>query len=125
MLGLSNRAVSPLRTLGATPVWRYHPDLNRGIKVLQTFALPLGHGTETEILLYTLKIYKCKFLRFRRRFPFPATKRNCFHCNLSQLSCEERLCKSERLFKYSIVKHFCQTVFQQSIIKIYAFYIKF
>ncbi len=24
--------------------WRYHPDLNRGIKVLQTFALPLGYG---------------------------------------------------------------------------------
>ena len=26
-------------------LWRYHPDLNRGIKVLQTFALPLGDGT--------------------------------------------------------------------------------
>ena len=26
--------------------WRYHPDLNRGIKVLQTFALPLGDGTK-------------------------------------------------------------------------------
>ena len=25
--------------------WRYRPDLNWGIKVLQTFALPLGHGT--------------------------------------------------------------------------------
>ena len=25
--------------------WRCHPDLNWGIKVLQTFALPLGHGT--------------------------------------------------------------------------------
>ena len=25
--------------------WRYHPDSNRGIKVLQTFALPLGYGT--------------------------------------------------------------------------------
>ena len=23
--------------------WRRHPDLNRGIEVLQTFALPLGH----------------------------------------------------------------------------------
>ena len=28
--------------------WRYHPDLNRGIKVLQTFALPLGDGTILE-----------------------------------------------------------------------------
>ena len=26
-------------------LWRCHPDLNWGIKVLQTFALPLGHGT--------------------------------------------------------------------------------
>ena len=25
--------------------WRYHPDLNRGIEVLQTSALPLGYGT--------------------------------------------------------------------------------
>ena len=25
--------------------WRCHPDSNRGIKVLQTFALPLGYGT--------------------------------------------------------------------------------
>ena len=29
--------------------WRYRPDLNWGIKVLQTFALPLGHGTVFEI----------------------------------------------------------------------------
>ena len=27
-------------------LWRYHPDLNRGIKVLQTLALPLGYGTK-------------------------------------------------------------------------------
>ena len=25
--------------------WRCRPDLNWGMKVLQTFALPLGHGT--------------------------------------------------------------------------------
>ena len=25
--------------------WRCRPDLNWGVKVLQTFALPLGHGT--------------------------------------------------------------------------------
>ena len=25
--------------------WRCHPDLNWGIKVLQTLALPLGYGT--------------------------------------------------------------------------------
>ena len=33
----------PFRHIGK--IWRYHPDLNRGIKVLQTFALPLGDGT--------------------------------------------------------------------------------
>ena len=24
--------------------WRHHPDLNWGVKLLQSFALPLGHG---------------------------------------------------------------------------------
>ena len=28
--------------------WRYHPDLNWGVKVLQTLALPLGYGTMLE-----------------------------------------------------------------------------
>ena len=28
--------------------WRCHPDSDRGIKVLQTFALPLGDGTNLE-----------------------------------------------------------------------------
>ena len=34
--------------------WRCHPDLNRGIEVLQTFALPLGYGTifRTEVLYH-------------------------------------------------------------------------
>ena len=27
-------------------IWRRHPDLNRGIKVLQTFALPLGYSAD-------------------------------------------------------------------------------
>ena len=26
--------------------WRRHPDLNRGIRVLQTHALPLGYGAK-------------------------------------------------------------------------------
>ena len=26
--------------------WRRHPDSNRGVRVLQTLALPLGHGTK-------------------------------------------------------------------------------
>ena len=29
--------------------WRCRPDLNWGVRVLQTLALPLGHGTEYEI----------------------------------------------------------------------------
>ena len=28
-----------------TKIWRCHPDSDRGMKVLQTFALPLGYGT--------------------------------------------------------------------------------
>ena len=34
------------RIIGQPNFWRCRPDLNRGMKVLQTFALPLGHGTE-------------------------------------------------------------------------------
>ena len=30
------------------PYWRRHPDLNWGIKVLQTSALPLGYGAILE-----------------------------------------------------------------------------
>ena len=29
-------------------LWRRHPDLNRGIKVLQTLALPLGYSAIEE-----------------------------------------------------------------------------
>ena len=32
--------------------WRRHPDLNRGIEVLQTCALPLGHGAVQFMLYY-------------------------------------------------------------------------
>ena len=45
------RILSPVRlpfrhtSLCKNLIWRYHPDLNRGMKVLQTFALPLGYGT--------------------------------------------------------------------------------
>ncbi len=33
--------------------WRRHPDLNRGIKVLQTSALPLGYGAIFELIQTT------------------------------------------------------------------------
>ncbi len=29
--------------------WRCHPDLNRGMEALQTSALPLGHGTLSNV----------------------------------------------------------------------------
>ena len=53
VVGLEPTRSCPLRILSPVrlpfrhtwSVWRYHPDLNRGIKVLQTFALPLGDGT--------------------------------------------------------------------------------
>ena len=35
--------------------WRHHPDLNRGIKVLQTSALPLGYGAILFFKKRTLK----------------------------------------------------------------------
>ena len=31
---------------GVLFTWRHHPDLNRGVKVLQTSALPLGYGAK-------------------------------------------------------------------------------
>ena len=55
--------------------WRCHPDSNWGIKVLQTFALPLGYGTEKngavdeartrdlnlgKVALYQLSYYRIK-----------------------------------------------------------------
>ena len=37
------------RSTGSSPAnrfWRRHPDLNRGVRVLQTLALPLGYGAD-------------------------------------------------------------------------------
>ncbi len=31
--------------------WRHHPDLNRGIRVLQTHALPLGYGATFHLMM--------------------------------------------------------------------------
>ena len=41
-----NELYNIIATSKVVAFWRYHPDLNRGIKVLQTFALPLGDGTK-------------------------------------------------------------------------------
>ena len=44
-----NLQIYEIKERGSFPAlpffWRYHPDLNRGISVLQTDALPLGYGT--------------------------------------------------------------------------------
>ena len=41
--------------------WRHHPDLNRGIKVLQTSALPLGYGAIFILVKNrTLKVFNFK-----------------------------------------------------------------
>ena len=63
-------------------LWRCHPDLNRGMKVLQTFALPLGYGTEKigavdetrtrdlhlgKVALYQLSYYRIKSALGRNR----------------------------------------------------------
>ena len=34
------------RSSPANRFWRRHPDLNRGVRVLQTLALPLGYGAD-------------------------------------------------------------------------------
>ena len=36
--------------------WRHHPDLNWGIKVLQTSALPLGYGAVFAFSHYLAKV---------------------------------------------------------------------
>ena len=39
--------------------WRRHPDLNRGIKVLQTSALPLGYvaGQITDTAFFAVSVF--------------------------------------------------------------------
>ena len=42
--GILSPLCLPFHHSGKEFKWRRHPDLNRGIKVLQTSALPLGYG---------------------------------------------------------------------------------
>ena len=46
--------------------WRRHPDLNRGIRVLQTRALPLGYGAvfRTEVLYHAKFHLSMLFVNF-------------------------------------------------------------
>ena len=75
-------------------MWRCHPDLNRGMKVLQTFALPLGYGTnkngavdETrtrDLHLGKVALYQ---LSYYRMVPWggvePPTRRFSVYCSTS------------------------------------------
>ena len=45
MLKAAKRKITPYIKYAVISFWRWHPDLNRGIKVLQTSALPLGYAT--------------------------------------------------------------------------------
>ena len=62
--------IKELCTFVQSSLWRRHPDLNRGIKVLQTLALPLGYSAAS------LRLVKEKtariFLERETRFE-PAT----------------------------------------------------
>ena len=52
--------VNKKRTVPKNSPWRHHPDLNWGVKVLQTSALPLGYGavTRPNIMQYTGRFVK-------------------------------------------------------------------
>ena len=54
MTSQSNRNSSDL---GCHSLWRRHPESNRGIKVLQTSALPLGYGAVLSFVKKTLKAF--------------------------------------------------------------------
>ncbi len=41
-------------------IWRRHPDLNWGIRILQTLALPLGYGAE-HYIIFKKKCFSTSF----------------------------------------------------------------
>ena len=43
-LRMKNTKQKPCHFVTGFSLWRHHPESNRGIKVLQTSALPLGYG---------------------------------------------------------------------------------
>ena len=50
--------------------WRHHPESDRGIKVLQTSALPLGYGAVNLLIYYSRNTCVCQglFTVFRKYF---------------------------------------------------------
>ena len=69
--------------------WRHHPDLNWGIKLLQSFALPLGYGAVYIILI----AHRRYVIQRRLRFVVDWSERRDIRCLLLTLA---RLCPLPR-----------------------------
>ena len=69
----SVRAASLLRVRSFSDHWRRHPDLNRGIKVLQTFALPLGYSA---VYIFPRQFRKTAQIFRLKRWRLRKTRRN-------------------------------------------------
>ena len=61
--------------------WRHHPDLNWGIKLLQSFALPLGYGATRLSTPMSVRNSRTPIsLERETRYSLPAlTVEHCFH----------------------------------------------
>ena len=59
---LRNIKKRSIRKLTDRIIWRRHPDLNRGIKVLQTFALPLGYSAafRSKLFYFSINAMPCQ-----------------------------------------------------------------
>ena len=86
--------------------WRHHPDLNWGIKLLQSFALPLGYGATRLSTLMSVRCSRTSLsLERETRYSLPAlTVEHCF--NQLRESCRfadsrTRGCRARRLCLYA------------------------
>ena len=70
--GMVGNVVKKLCTKRCRVFWRRHPDLNRGIKVLQTLALPLGYSAASAAYSAEKKKNSTDILERETRFE-PAT----------------------------------------------------
>ena len=86
--------------------WRHHPDLNWGIKLLQSFALPLGYGATHLSTLISVRCSRTSMsLERETRYSLPAlTVEHCI--NQLRESCRfadsrTRGCRARRLCLYA------------------------
>ena len=68
---VTHKSKTPTARVGVL-LWRRHPDLNWGIEVLQTFALPLGYGAILDFIHFTSLLYQRIF-----HLSIPFCKINC------------------------------------------------